>query len=114
MLVLVGCHVARAHHLHPLRDARTDKRVDKDTGIEQVAPELKCNHVVTDNHGYDGCLSVDDFEPELLEARPHLVGVSDEFIDAFRFLFEDIEGEERTINYLKHHSPALIFSASPT
>jgi 8-amino-7-oxononanoate synthase len=25
-----------------------------------------------------------------------------------------VAGEERVINYLKHHSPALIFSASPT
>jgi 8-amino-7-oxononanoate synthase len=36
------------------------------------------------------------------------------FSKTFASLGGFVVGEERTINYLKHHSPALIFSASPT
>jgi 8-amino-7-oxononanoate synthase len=36
------------------------------------------------------------------------------FSKTFASLGGFVAGEERVINYLKHHSPALIFSASPT
>jgi 8-amino-7-oxononanoate synthase len=36
------------------------------------------------------------------------------FSKTFASLGGFVTGEERVINYIKHHSPALIFSASPT
>src|ERR1051325_1812065 len=98
MLILVACHVARAHHLHPLRNAWADKRVHKHPCIEEVAPEFEGNHVVSHDHGDDGSLPVNDLESKLLEARSHLVSVPEEFVNPLGFLFENIQGRQRCCN----------------
>src|ERR1051325_8721485 len=91
MLILVASHIARAHHLHPLGDARTDKRVDKHPGIEEVAPEFEGNHVISHDHGDDGSLPVNDLEAQFLEAASHLVSVPEEAVNPFRLFLEYIQ-----------------------
>ena len=48
---------------------------------------------------------------DLIEETDMVMGT---FSKTFASLGGFVGGEERVINYLKHHSPALIFSASPT
>src|SRR5437899_754070 len=88
MLVLMGRHVARAHHLHSRRDSRTDESVDEDPRVEQVAPELERDHIVSHDDRNNGGLAVDDLEPEFLETRPHLVRIAEQLVDPLRFFLE--------------------------
>ncbi len=85
--------------------------VDK---IAALAKKYNAKTLVDDAHAF-GVIGKDG------RGTPSAFGVEDD-IDLVMCTFSKtlaslggfVAGEERIINYLKHHSPALIFSASPT
>jgi 8-amino-7-oxononanoate synthase len=84
------------------------------SGIRDLAKKYKANLLVDDAHGF-GVVGPGG------KGTAHYYGVQDDvdlivctFSKTLASLGGFVVGEERVINYLKHKSPALIFSASPT
>ena len=86
-------HVARPASLHPRRDARTDKGIHENAGVEKRTPELERDHVIADDNRNHGRLSVEDLETERLEASAHLVRIAEKPVDA-PGSFKDIQRGE--------------------
>ena len=83
-------------------------------GVNAVAKKYNAAVLVDDAHGF-GVLGPEG------KGTTHLFGVNEDidmvvctFSKTLASLGGFVVGEERVINYLKHKSPALIFSASPT
>lgn len=82
--------------------------------IARIAADFDAVTLVDDAHGF-GVLGEDG------KGTCHHLGVNEDidlivctFSKTLASLGGFVVGSERVINYLKHHSPALIFSASPT
>ncbi len=82
--------------------------------LNKIAKEYGCRMLIDDAHsvgviGKNGKGTASEFD---LEAEVDMTMGT--FSKTFASLGGFVTGETKVINYIKHHSPALIFSASPT